>query len=264
MALSFDSEYFKPKATLECGQVFRYTKIAEQDYFIHSADKRARVYMKGGTTYIDTDDAEYFREYFDLGTDYAAVAERLMRFDELKEKVRGGKGIRILRQDFDETVLSFIISANNNIQRIKGIIERLSNRFGSDMGEYRAFPTLEQLKDASVADYRALGCGFRDAYLFETVKALRETDIAERIKVADTATACKLLCSLKGVGPKVADCIVLFGMARTDCYPVDTWIFKSNRSDVLDTPAKVRQHYLKRYGNDAGYAQQYLFYDQIS
>ena len=87
------------------------------------------------------------------------------------------------------------------------------------------------------------------------------TDIAARIKGADTAEARKLLCTLSGVGGKVADCILLFSLSRTDCYPVDTWIFKSNRSDKLDTPEKVRKYYLKRYGADAGYAQQYLFYN---
>ena len=259
--ITYDGKYFEPKATFECGQVFRYEKLGDEDYGIISRDKAARVYRKGDTTYIDTDYAEYFENYFDLSTDYAAITERLSAFDELKEKVEVGKGTRILRQDFDETVLSFIISANNNIPRIKGIIERLAENFGRDMGEYRAFPTLQELADVSIETYRKLGCGFRDRYLSGTVKTMLTTDISERIKAADTPTARKLLCTLSGVGGKVADCILLFALKRTDSYPVDTWIFKSNKSDVLDTPEKVRRHYLDRYGSDAGYAQQYLFYD---
>ena len=259
--ITFDSTYFEPKATLECGQVFRYTKLGEQDYIILSADKRARVYIKGDATYIDTDEEDYFTRYFDLKTDYKAITERLSAFDELGEKVSGGRGIRILKQEFDETVLSFIISANNNIPRIKGIIERLSNSFGTNKGEYFAFPTVEQLRDVTAETYRELGSGFRDRYLASTVNTLLTTDISERIKKASTDEARKLLCTLSGVGGKAADCLLLFSLSRTDCYPVDTWIFKSNRSDELDTPEKVRRHYLKRYGSDAGYAQQYLFYN---
>ncbi len=259
--ITFDSTYFEPKATLECGQVFRYTKLGEQDYIILSTDKRARVTMKGDATYVDTDEPEYFNRYFDLDTDYASITNRLSVFPELGEKVSGGRGIRILKQEFDETVLSFIISANNNIPRIKGIIERLCERFGKNKGEYYAFPTLEELKDVEAATYRALGSGFRDRYLAGTVNALRMSDISERIKSAGTDEARKLLCTLSGVGGKVADCILLFSLSRTDCYPVDTWIFKSNRSNELDTPEKVRKYYLKRYGADAGYAQQYLFYN---
>ncbi len=260
MTTSYDGEYFEPKATLECGQVFRYEKVGQQDYIIHSADKIARVYRKGDATVVDTDFSEYFANYFDTATDYAGICKRLGRFDELRDCIETGRGIRILKQDFDETVLSFIISANNNIPRIKGIIERLCDSFGKDCGGYRAFPTVDELKDVGVETYRKLGCGFRDRYLAETVRALRETDIKQKILCADTPAACKLLCTLSGIGPKVADCIALFGMSRTDCYPVDTWIFKSNMSQELNTPAKVRKYYLDRYGRDAGYAQQYLFY----
>lgn len=257
----YDFTYFEPKATLECGQVFRYEKKGEQDYLIKSADKIARVYSKGDTTYVDTSEPDYFENYFDIATDYGAVTKRLESFPELKEKVVKGRGIRILKQNFDETVLSFIISANNNIPRIKGIIERLSDNFGSDMGKYRAFPTLGQLEGVSTKTFRDLGCGFRDRYLSDTVHALLTTDISDKIKTADTPKARKLLCGLSGIGGKVADCILLFSLSRTDCYPVDTWIFKSGKTAELDTPEKVRRYYLNRYGSDAGYAQQYLFYN---
>lgn len=230
MATEYESKFFEPQATLECGQVFRYVKLGEQDYLIHAADKRARVFMKGDTTFVDSGDKEYFESYFDLKRDYGAVIERLSRFDELKDCLLTGHGIRILRQRLEETIISFIISANNNIPRIKGIIERLCEAYGSDMGEYRAFPLLEQLRDVTVQDYRALGCGFRDRYLSGTVEKLLGSDLLNEIKAADTPKAGKLLCSLSGVGQKVADCIMLFGMGRTDCYPVDTWIFKANKS----------------------------------
>ncbi len=134
MVKSYDAEYFEPKATLECGQVFRYEKVGEQDYIIHSADKIARVFSKGDATIVDSDFPEYFSEYFDTETDYETICRRLSAFEELQECVKTGRGIRILKQNFDETLLSFIISANNNIPRIKGIIERLCENFGKDCG----------------------------------------------------------------------------------------------------------------------------------
>ena len=159
MVKSYDAEYFEPKATLECGQVFRYEKVGEQDYIIHSADKIARVFSKGDATIVDSDFPEYFSEYFDTETDYETICRRLSAFEELQECVKTGRGIRILKQNFDETVLSFIISANNNIPRIKGIIERLCENFGKDCGDYKAFPTTDELKDVAVETYRNLGCG---------------------------------------------------------------------------------------------------------
>lgn len=260
MTALYDGEFFEPKATLTCGQVFRYRALSEQDYLVYSGDTCARVFRKGSTTYVDTDAPQYFERYFDSTTDYGAITERLKKFPELACCIDKGKGIRILKQQLVETVLGFIISANNNIPRIQSIIERLCNAFGADKGGFHAFPTLEELKDVGAQTYRALGCGFRDRYLCGTVKILRTTDMLSRLGTADTLSAGELLTGLPGVGRKVADCILLFGLGRTDCYPVDTWIFKANRSAQNDTPRKVRDYCLQRYGKDAGYAQQYLFY----
>lgn len=253
---------FSVSKTLECGQLFRYFRNDAEDYYVCSRDKRCRIIGYRDFCEIFSDDIEYFYTYFDLDTDYDSIFNELNKFPELREALQIGRGIRILRQDLFETIISFIISANNNIPRIKGIIERLCNEVGKNCGEYFAFPSMEEFMRLTAADYRRLGCGFRDTYLYDSVRELRYGDILDKLNSCDTATARKLLCSLRGIGPKVADCIILFGLGRFDTYPVDTWIFKACRTDELDTPAKVMKHFLDRYGDYAGYAQQFIYFAQ--
>lgn len=253
---------FSISKTLECGQLFRYFKNGEEDYYVCSRDKRCRLVGCEDGFEVISDDTEYFFDYLDLKTDYNEIFTELSKFPELDEALKFGKGIRILRQDLYETIISFIISANNNIPRIKGIIERLCCEYGKNCGDYFAFPVLDELKNVKEEDYRRLGCGFRDEYLFDTVQKLRDGEILDKLKSCDTEAARKILCSLKGIGPKVADCILLFGLRRFDTYPVDTWIFKACKSDELDTPAKVMKHFLFKYGKFAGYAQQLIFFAQ--
>lgn len=254
------SEYFDIAATLECGQVFRYRRNADGSYTVHSLDKKCDLrYNANGEVEITTDEPEYFKKYFDLDEDYGKIATTLAALPELTAAVAFGKGIRILRQDFAEAVFSFIVSANNNIARIKGIIERLAAAYGNNMGDYYAFPTPEELQKATVADLKALGLGYRAEYIYETARSFPGVK-SEIAAITDAETAHKALLKLKGVGPKVADCIVLFGLHLTRSYPVDTWIFKASSTQELDTPKKVRDYYLDRYGDYAGFAQQYIFY----
>lgn len=254
------SEYFDIAATLECGQVFRYRRNPDGSYTVRSLDKTCDLrYDERGEVEITTDAPEYFRNYFDLDEDYGKITTMLAALPELTAAVAFGKGIRILRQDFTEAVFSFIVSANNNIARIKGIIERLAAAYGKDMGDYHAFPTPEELQKATVADLKALGLGYRAEYIYETARSFPAVK-AEIAAITDAETAHKALLNLKGVGPKVADCIVLFGLHLTRSYPVDTWIFKASATPELDTPKKVRDYYLDRYGDYAGFAQQYIFY----
>ncbi len=254
----YPAEYFDVKATLECGQVFRFKHNPGDSYTVYSLDKTCRLETVGHEVILTTDDEDYFRNYFDLNEDYGKITETLKQFPELTEAVEFGKGIRILRQNFYEATFSFIVSANNNIGRIKGIIERLSAAYGTDKGGYFAFPTLEQMKKATVAELKNIGLGYRAEYIYDSARHF--TEVADKTEGLDALEAHDMLCKLKGVGPKVADCIVLFGLHLTKSYPVDTWIFKASATDELNTPKKVRDYYLDRYGDYAGFAQQYIFY----
>lgn len=240
--------------TLTCGQVFRYFEGSDGVYTVRSGDRICKLYYDGDSTVLETDSPEYFYGYFDFDTDYDGICKGLGQFGELKDALTVSEGLRILRQDPFETAIGFIISANNNISRIRGIIERLCSRFGVD----GAFPTREKLLAVTAEQYREIGCGFRSEYLYETVPKLTR-EFLEELKNLPAAEAQKKLCSLKGVGAKVADCILLFAYARTDRFPVDTWIFKTCGNESLRTPAEVAAYYESRYGDSAGYAQQYIF-----
>lgn len=240
--------------TLTCGQVFRYFDGVDGSYTVRSRDKVCKLYYDGNSTVLECDDPEYFYDYFDFDTDYDGICKALGEYEELSGALSVSEGLRILRQDPLETAVGFIISANNNISRIRGIIERLCSRFG----ENGTFPTREALLSITAEQFREIGCGFRSEYLFETVPRLTDGFLDE-LRSLPAAEAQKRLCSLKGVGAKVADCILLFAYARTDRFPVDTWIFKTCGSESLRTPAEVAAYYENRYGKNAGYAQQYIF-----
>ncbi len=256
--LTVKSKYFSVFQTLTCGQVFRYKQISKDEFQIISRDKICFLSQKDDNVTLKTEHLEYFKKYFDLDRDYGNIVDTLMSFDELKVPVEFGKGIRILKQDFYETVISFIISANNNIKRIQKIIETLCEKAGDKMDGFYAFPTAEQLQKFSIEDFKIMGLGYRAPYLYETCRIIDE--VTDDIISSKTEWAQKKLLSLKGIGPKVANCILLFGLSRTDSYPVDTWIFKANRTDELNTEKKVCDYYSKRYGKYAGFAQQYIFF----
>lgn len=250
---------FDIEATLTCGQVFRYEKVGEGAYVVYSKGHRCELKDNGENIEIRTDVPAYFENYFDLSTDYGSIVSTLMGFEELREAVEYGKGIRILRQDPEETVFSFIVSANNNIKRIQGIIARLCERYGDKKDGYYAFPSAEQLQRATVSELKEIGLGYRAQYIYDTARTL--PGVIEKIRSAKTADeARKILLTQKGIGPKVADCIVLFGLHLTRSYPVDTWIFKANATETLNTPQRVHEHFISRYGDNAGFAQQYIFH----
>ena len=212
--------------------------------------------------------------YFDLNTNYSIYKEKLSKVDEfLKESIEFGSGIRILKQDLWECIISFIISANNNIPRIKKIIERLSKEYGTLVTykgeEFYLFPTPEQLSKASVEDLRSLGLGFRDKRIYNTTKLVLEKviDLDEIAKMPDTESMRNELLKLDGVGPKVADCILLFALKRVDVFPIDVWVRRVMNDLYIhnEDEEKVNKKQLQKLAEDkflglSGIAQQYLFY----
>ncbi len=214
-------------------------------------------------------------EYFDLKRDYKKIKEELSKIDEnMKTSIEYGKGIRILNQDLWETIISFIISANNNIPRIKGIIEKLSKKYGKELEfegkKYYTFPTPKELENVTVEDYRSLGLGFRDIRLYETTKMILEkkVDLQELRKNPNTFEVREKLLTLSGVGPKVADCILLFSdLKRFEVFPIDVWVrrvmndlYIRNPDETKVSKKQIEKIANEKFGNLAGLAQQYLFY----
>lgn len=255
-----DSTDFDIMHILECGQVFTYTKNGEYDYDVYSLDNFANVKLIDGKYIITTQNPKYFVNYFDLDTDYNAIKKDISKNEYIKKAVEFGHGIRILHQSLLEVIIGFIISANNNILRITKTMQKI-REFGENKGSYYAFPTLERLHDISVQDFINMGAGYRAQYLFKVIRQLDNVDLNETLSW-DTKTLKSWLLSLMGVGPKVADCILLFGYGRCDCFPVDTWIEKVY-IDIFETKqsrAKMSIDLVNYFGKNAGYAQQYLFF----
>ena len=270
-----NAKSFEPVHIFECGQCFRWNKEEDGSYTGVIKNSVINVKKIGNdvefTGVCDENIKQICEEYFNLQTNYEAIKEKLSNIDiYLKNSIEYGNGIRILKQDLWETLLSFIISANNNIPRIKTIIERIAKKYGNRI-EYRnkmyyTFPTPEMLQNASIDDFRGLGLGFRDVRIYETVqRTLKgEIDLEKLKQEGNTEVLRKKLLEIPGVGPKVADCVMLFALNRFDVFPVDVWV-KRVISELYfnkkeQTPNVIHEFAEKQYGNLAGLAQQYLFY----
>ena len=264
IAFEYDSEYFNVADTLECGQIFRYKRLDGDRYAVYSQDKYAELETVGNKVIVRTLDVDYFWRFFDLDTDYAAKVARISAISPLMQEASSfGKGIRMLNQDLTEMIFSFIISANNNIKRIQLIIDRLCNALGRQTSYGYAFPQVQDMAAQTVEFYTGLGAGYRDKYLLETAKMLLNYDLST-LNTLDSGAARKELLNFMGVGPKVADCILLFGLRRGDVFPVDTWLKKvyHNYFEQGHKDAEISSFFCNLFGADAGLCQQYLFYFQ--
>ena len=276
MRYEIKAENFEPKDVFECGQCFRWNR-EENGSYTGIFHKNVLNVEKQGDEIIFKgicDSEKTIENYFDLKRDYKEIIKKLEVVDDnLKESISYGNGIRILNQDLWETIISFIISANNNIPRIKGIIERISKAYGQKVEfegkEYYTFPTPKELSKASVEDLRNLGLGFRDVRVYETTNKIASGEVKlEDLYNVSTNEAREMLLNLAGVGPKVADCILLFSdLKRFDVFPIDVWVRRVMNDLYIHNPdeSKVSKKEIQKladekFGNLQGLAQQYLFY----
>lgn len=272
------SKSFNPKQIFECGQCFRWNKQVDGSYIGVVRHNVIKVQKEKDIVTItgigDENLQELVTEYFDLRTDYETIKGKLSNVDSfLEESIRYGEGIRILKQDLWEMIISYIISANNNIPRIKGIIEKISKQYGDCIcwndQKYYTFPSILQLSKATVEELRTLGLGFRDQRVYDTTKLFvdKELTIEELTKEKDTNKIRETLMKLPGVGPKVADCILLFGLHKLEVFPIDVWVrrvmnelyFQEEEQNKVKKE-KIEELAKKKYQDLSGIAQQYLFY----
>ena len=258
----YDKSQFQPQHILECGQVFCFEQT-EQGYTVFPGSHFAKIQEKDDCYQIFTTSADFFEEYFDLKTDYTAIKDQLFKTKILSQPIKFGYGIRILKQDLFEVLISFIISANNNIGRIKLILSRLRRHFSSLMQP--PFPTYQQLLSCSCEFFKSIGCGYRSQYLYNVLRQTSPKQLQEWCGLGTTELR-KNLIKLSGVGPKVADCVLLFGYGRKDVFPVDTWINQMYNKfyQPLSNREQIRNNLIAQFGDLSGYAQQYLFYYQRS
>ena len=269
---------FKLEDIFECGQCFRWDKQEDGSYIVVIKNGVLKVSKQGKSVafegVLEGDINSIVYDYFDLETNYNDFKDRLSKIDDnMKRSIEFGNGIRILNQDLWEMVISFIISANNNIPRIKGIINRISEKVGQKVTwngkDYFLFPSPEELSKLSVADLRALGTGFRDKRIYNTTQMIinKEFNLDSLIKIKSTEEIRNELLKLDGVGEKVADCILLFALHRFDTFPVDVWVrrvmnvlYIHNEDEAKVNKKQIREVAYSLFGEIEGIAQQYLFY----
>lgn len=255
------------------GQCFRWKRNDDGSAIGIAMERVIELDKKEDTLRIYNTNLEEFNniwlKYFDFTRDYTEIKKVLSKDAVLKEAIKFADGIRILNQDKFELILTFIISANNRIPMIERAVEKISNLYGKEIEynnkKYYTFPKIKDMKDLSLEDYEKLGVGFRAKYLYNTVRMLSENgeEYLDYISNLSMDNCHKELQKLSGVGPKVADCIMLFSMGKTAAFPVDVWIKKAmiffyNMEDM--SLNKIREESIKMFGENAGLAQQYLFY----
>lgn len=272
-------DHFDIKQILESGQVFRFEKISDHSYLLNAKQKLIKITQQPrcssavlyNTNISELD--EVWGPYFDLETSYSYITNQLRKKDEFMSKaVRFGEGIRILKQDPWEMLITFIISQNKAIPHIKQCISYISERFGFPINEadgdgscYYTFPTPKELARATEEELRQCKVGFRAPYIMDACsKILNGEVILNDLYIMETEEAREKLMSIKGVGQKIADCILLFAYGKCGVFPTDVWIKRVMEGVYFEgkevKPEEIQSFANSYFGNLAGYAQQYIFY----
>ena len=264
---------FNIEHILECGQCFNFERLADMEYIIVAYGKMLHIKQDEDDVILYNTSAEDYENiwkyYFDMNIDYGAIKTYLKENDEkIVDAIEDKWGIRIINQEFPETLLSFIISQNKQIPHIKQIVRAISERFGNELGEYNgrkyySFPTLDELNEATEEDFRALKTGFRAPYLMDAIANMKSGLNAETFAELDYDAAVKEMLKIKGVGEKVANCVALFSLGYRNAFPVDVWVKRVMEETYFgqDTSKEEIMKFAKsKFGEYGGYAQQYHFY----
>ena len=268
-----DVSDFDLEQTLECGQCFRFYKQDEQDYVVVQRGELLHIKQEDKQLIFYNTDVQKVQNiwipYFDLERDYAKIKEYLLSKDKILQPAIDEKyGVRLLNQEFHEMLISFIISQNKQIPHIKKIVQTISEEYGEYLGEingqkYYSFPTVEVLGTITEDDYRKMKTGFRAPYLTDASKKLSSHSIDEKtFENLSYNEAVKELTKIKGVGEKVANCVMLFSLGYRSAFPIDVWIKRIMETLYFkkETPKNTIALFAReQYGEYGGYAQQYLF-----
>ncbi len=263
-----EEDYFAIKPTLDCGQAFRWNEN-ELGQMVGVVGNRALTVYKmendivlSGCTKADYEG--FWENYFDLGFDYKGLIESYKGDERIYKGAHYAYGLRMLKQEPFETLISFIISANNNVKRIKGIIERICQKYGEKIGDnLYSFPSAQMLKDVTVEDFASLGAGYRAKYLQGTIKSINDGYDLLSLNDLDYLSAKKEIQKLKGIGPKVADCILLYAYKYRSAFPVDVWMKRIMENFYFDkkemSKKAIEDYAMENFGDNAGVLQLFLF-----
>lgn len=261
---------FKLNETVTCGQIFRFFPLDDGSFDIIIKDRVINVYMEDNYLCVSSNNEDNLEEvvinYFDLDNDYDVMNEFLIKNDEkIKPAVEFSSGLMMIKQDPFETVMSYIISANNGVPQIASALNNIAKNYGEKIifneKEYYLFPRYKDLKDLSVEAFRNCKVGFRDKYLKSMVDKLNNNEInLDEFYSLDTKEALDKFMENVGIGPKVASCILLFAYQKYDVFPIDTWVKKVMKNDYeIEGEKSIREFATKTYGKYSGIAIQYLF-----
>lgn len=259
---------FNLKDTLMSGACFRATLESDGSFTNILKDRIINIRQIGDELIVKSNKLDnlsnVIREYFDLDRDYNIINKDLIQVDPgLKDVIECCRGYHILNQDPFEMCISYIISQNNNVKRISASINKLCELYGQkvyfDGKVYFLFPTYEKLKELKADDLAELKIGFRDKYIIDFLNKYESFNDLDNLSTPD---AFNKLLTVKGIGPKVASCILLFGYKRLDVFPIDTWVkqFVSNRYEVKDDFKTIENLAINKYGKYSGLAIQYMYH----
>lgn len=261
---------FKLNDTVTCGQIFRFFKMEDKSFDIILKDRVINVYMDKDELCVSSNNEnnleKIIKDYFDLDNDYLTMNDFLVKQDSnLKNAVEFSNGLMIIKQDPFETIISYIISANNGVPQIASALNNIAKKYGKKVmfnnKEYYLFPQYKDLVNVSEEDLRGCKVGFRDKYLKAIINKLNNNEInLDEFYNLDTKEALDKLMENVGIGPKVASCILLFAYQKYDVFPIDTWVKKVMKNDYDIVGEKnIRDFAYKTYGKYSGIAIQYLF-----
>lgn len=263
---------FNATHTFDCGQCFRWEKQTDGSYTGVAFGKVVNIMGdENSITISNTTEDDVFNiwlDYLDLKRDYNLIKKRYAGDSNLKTAMEFGYGIKILKQEVFECLMSFIISTQNGIPRIKKIVASLCSMYGNKIEyngkTYYTFPTAEQMRGVTEKDLEPLKAGYRAAYIVDCVNKVLSGEVnLNNLSDKDTNDVRKELIKIKGVGPKVADCVMLFSMCKYDAFPIDVWVKRTMSTMYLNEDATINQiqkYASENFGEYAGMAQQYLFY----
>ena len=258
------------KDTITCGQIFRYEKL-DNSYIIILEDRVVELSEDDTYIYINSsnevDIEKIITDFLDLNRDYNEILSYLIKNDNnLIDIINNSKGFKIINSPSFEMIISYMISANNNVRNITRAVNNLSEKYGKEIifndKKYYLFPSLDDMKKLNLEDYINLKLGFRSKYIYDFVKNINEEDI-NKINELDTISAIKYLTSFNGIGLKIASCILLFGYKRLDVFPIDTWVKKYMMDNYgFADINKIKEYATNKYGEYSGLAIQYMFHSK--
>ena len=260
---------FDLKSTITCGQIFRYEEL-DDGYIVILDDRVIKLREDKDYIYIESNNEnnlkEVIKDYFDLERDYEKIINDISKLDnKIIPALLYSKGLKMIHQSPLITIIEYIISQNNRVPSIKKSLDLISEKYGEKIvfnnSEYYLFPSIHKLSKLTMSDFRECKVGFRDKYLYEIVKSIKEGKLnIENIYNMTSEDALKYLMSFKGIGNKVASCILLFAYQKFDVYPIDTWVKKFMKDEYkIEGEEKIREFTKKTYKEYSGLAIQYMF-----